>query len=281
MDEPTEGLAPVIVAQVEDMLHRLAEADDMAVLVIEQNIGVATAVSETVAIMVNGRVNRLVPSATLAQDRELQQRLLGVGRHGDDGGEPTQAAAEQAAGTPGPVRAASPPGPVRVYVSNPVPPTRWSQPVQAAQIERAARTATAPPLRGVEAGGGGRAPSAQRPSEPHVVVAGTFDTKGAELRYIRDILQAEGLRTRPSTFRPRAAFRAPRCRPSRSRCTTAAARRRSSRPTAARRWPPWPTPSATGSGARRASPASSRRAARAARRWRRRGCARCRSACRR
>src|ERR1700689_4521457 len=45
MDEPTEGLAPVIVAQVEDMLVRLGEEGDIAVLVIEQNIGVATAVA--------------------------------------------------------------------------------------------------------------------------------------------------------------------------------------------------------------------------------------------
>ncbi len=57
MDEPTEGLAPVIVAQVEEMLVRLGEEGDIAVLVIEQNIGVATAVSAEVAIMVNGRVN--------------------------------------------------------------------------------------------------------------------------------------------------------------------------------------------------------------------------------
>ena len=83
MDEPTEGLAPVIVAQVEEMLVRLGEEGDISVLVIEQNIGVATAVSRNVAIMVNGRVNRLIDSARLASDRDLQQRLLGVGRHAD------------------------------------------------------------------------------------------------------------------------------------------------------------------------------------------------------
>ena len=60
MDEPTEGLAPVIVTQVEEMLVRLGEDGDMSVLVIEQNIGVATAVSGNVAIMVNGRVNRII-----------------------------------------------------------------------------------------------------------------------------------------------------------------------------------------------------------------------------
>ena len=85
MDEPTEGLAPVIVAQVEEMLVRLGEDGDMSVLVIEQNIGVATAISRNVAIMVNGRVNRIIESARLAADRDLQQRLLGVGLHGDLG----------------------------------------------------------------------------------------------------------------------------------------------------------------------------------------------------
>ena len=84
MDEPTEGLAPVIVAQVDDILVRLAEDGEIAVLVIEQNIGVATAVAETVAIMVNGRINRLIDSRELAADRDLQERLLGVGRHGHE-----------------------------------------------------------------------------------------------------------------------------------------------------------------------------------------------------
>ncbi len=63
MDEPTEGLAPVIVSQVEEMLVRLGEESDMAILVIEQNIGVATTVSENVAIMVNGRFNRIIEFA--------------------------------------------------------------------------------------------------------------------------------------------------------------------------------------------------------------------------
>ena len=83
MDEPTEGLAPVIVAQVRDLLIRLASEEDLSVLVVEQNIGVATAVSDRVAIMVNGRVNRIMEAGELARDRDLQQRLLGVGRHSD------------------------------------------------------------------------------------------------------------------------------------------------------------------------------------------------------
>src|SRR6201988_3960614 len=84
MDEPTEGLAPVIVAHVEETLVRLAAESDVSILVIEQNIGVATQMSDPVAIMVNGRIHRIIASQTLAADRDLQQRLLGVGRHGSD-----------------------------------------------------------------------------------------------------------------------------------------------------------------------------------------------------
>src|ERR1700742_1272093 len=125
MDEPTEGLAPVIVAQVEEMLVRLGEDGDISVLVIEQNIGVATAISANVAIMVNGRINRIIDSARLAADRELQQRLLGVGLHTDLDPDVPAAGTEA---KPAPQQA-RPGGPIRVYISNPTPPTRWSQPV--------------------------------------------------------------------------------------------------------------------------------------------------------
>ncbi|MGA0598691.1 ABC transporter permease [Enterovirga sp. CN4-39] len=195
MDEPTEGLAPVIVAQVEEMLVALAEAGDIAILVIEQNIGVATEMSDPVAIMVNGRVNRIIASATLAGDRDLQQRLLGVGRHGHD---ETDGVTEPASAQAAPASRPPPTGPTRVYVSNPVLPTRWSQPVPASRIEAQARTLSRPVLATLD----GRRVSATGPlasnvvGEPVVIVAGTLDTKGDELRFIRDILREEGLRTR-------------------------------------------------------------------------------------
>jgi len=194
MDEPTEGLAPVIVAQVEDMLVRLGDEGDIAVLVIEQNIGVATTVSKHVAIMVNGRVNRVIESARLASDRDLQQRLLGVGRHGDDA--PEDEATDAVATRPAAV-ARAPTGPTRVYVSNPVPPTRWSQPVPIARIEASARTLSSGVLRLEDSARPRRdvsvAPSA---GPPTVLVVGTLDTKGEELRFIRDIIASSGLRAR-------------------------------------------------------------------------------------
>jgi uncharacterized protein (UPF0261 family) len=194
MDEPTEGLAPVIVAHVEEMLVRLAEQGDVAILVIEQNIGVATEMSDPVAIMVNGRINRIIASATLAGDRELQQRLLGVGRHGHDETDGAAGGAETRAPSPAAAPAA---GPTRVYNANPVIPTRWSQPVPAARIEAQARTISRPVLATLDGRSvGDRRGAPAVSAEPHVIVVGTLDTKGDELRYIRDLIRAEGVRAR-------------------------------------------------------------------------------------
>jgi uncharacterized protein (UPF0261 family)/ABC-type branched-subunit amino acid transport system ATPase component len=193
MDEPTEGLAPVIVAQVEEMLQQLAEDGDMDVLVIEQNIGVATAVADTVAIMVNGRINRLIESGELAGDRDLQERLLGVGRHGhedipDNGRAPRPGASTADGGAV--------PGPTRIYVSNPRTPTRWSQPVPVPQIVAQARTSSLASRQVAQLPQRSTVSQSTVGSDPYVVVAGTLDTKGDELRLIRDILKENGLRTR-------------------------------------------------------------------------------------
>ena len=83
MDEPTEGLAPVIVEQVEAMLRRLADEGEISVLLVEQNLGVAMDIAERVAVMVNGRIARVTTPTELGADRDLQQRLLGV-RASDD-----------------------------------------------------------------------------------------------------------------------------------------------------------------------------------------------------
>jgi uncharacterized protein (UPF0261 family)/ABC-type branched-subunit amino acid transport system ATPase component len=191
MDEPTEGLAPIIIERVEQILLNLAEEGEVGVLVVEQNIGVATAVAEKVAIMINGRVNRVMEAARLEADRELQQRLLGVGQHSAE--EP----AEESAAVPAPngERRAKSRGPIRVYVSNPTMPTRWSQPVPVAQIEAVARTHTIAP----EAAAVDTAPAVDlrpihRGGAAPVIIAGTLDTKGAELRFIRDQIAGAGVR---------------------------------------------------------------------------------------
>ncbi len=211
LDEPTEGLAPVIVDHVEQLLSTLAEESDVAILLIEQNISVATSISEDVAIMVNGRISRVMPAKQLANDRALQERLLGVGRHSHDDMEidvpeysPAAAPEPERTEQAGTDEAEPAPVPVpekstgRVYV----PPTRWSS--AAWKEDKAASTPVSkpadPPPRPFDA-----APEPIYREKPtaldalrgnDVLVVGTFDTKGAELRYIRDCIAEQGLRIR-------------------------------------------------------------------------------------
>jgi branched-chain amino acid transport system ATP-binding protein len=77
MDEPSEGLAPVIVDQLIEVLKGLAR-EGMGVLLVEQNLRVATEVARQVVIMVTGRVAARMASAELAADSDLQRRYLGV-----------------------------------------------------------------------------------------------------------------------------------------------------------------------------------------------------------
>jgi uncharacterized protein (UPF0261 family) len=178
MDEPTEGLAPVIVEQVEQMLLTLAAEGEMAILVIEQNIGVATAISDRVAIMVNGQINRIMDAQALAADRDLQQRLLGVGRHGED--EAAPAAVAQAAADLADVyrvdRGVGGFAPVTAL------PNRWNLPV--AELRAVAVKPEQPKIFAI--------PFAERIGRT-VLVAGTFDTKGVELRFMADRLKALGI----------------------------------------------------------------------------------------
>ena len=80
LDEPTEGLSPLVVAQVVNVLHQLAHAR-MGILLIEQNLAVAAAVAEEITIMVSGRIALRTKSAVLLADEALQRRYLGVTAH--------------------------------------------------------------------------------------------------------------------------------------------------------------------------------------------------------
>jgi len=77
MDEPSEGLAPVIVEQLVATLRQLA-ASGLAILLVEQRLAVATAVASRIAIMLSGRIVLETSAEELLADPALQQRYLGV-----------------------------------------------------------------------------------------------------------------------------------------------------------------------------------------------------------
>ena len=78
MDEPTEGLSPVMVEVVVKMLKSLVAEGKISVFLIEQNIGVAIDVADSVGVMVNGQITKILPAKKLATNRILIQELLGL-----------------------------------------------------------------------------------------------------------------------------------------------------------------------------------------------------------
>ena len=77
MDEPSEGLAPTIVEGLIATVKRLSD-EGMGILVVEQNLGVATALAERQLVMVAGRIATETTSEALSGDPDAQRRYLGV-----------------------------------------------------------------------------------------------------------------------------------------------------------------------------------------------------------
>jgi uncharacterized protein (UPF0261 family)/ABC-type branched-subunit amino acid transport system ATPase component len=202
MDEPTEGLAPVIVEQVAQALKSLAADGQIAVLLIEQNLGVALEVADRVGVMVNGRIAQQMTAAELAADRDLQERLLGVKSGGHDEPEPEPAAPEDAP-------------PAQIYTvrrahADGAPALDEMAPRTVRGFNRWNAGGTAGPVSDIARAAAPKMPStstltpARRgsviefpvsaSSARAAYVAGTFDTKGRELFYLRQCLEKLGLR---------------------------------------------------------------------------------------
>jgi branched-chain amino acid transport system ATP-binding protein len=77
LDEPSEGLAPLLVSEVGRVLARL-KARGLGMLLVEQNIALALAVADRVYVMSKGRiVYDGIPDA-LAADEDVKRRYLGI-----------------------------------------------------------------------------------------------------------------------------------------------------------------------------------------------------------
>ncbi len=207
MDEPTEGLAPVIVEQVAQALRTLGSEGRMGILLIEQNLGVAISVADRIGVMVNGRIAHELSAAELAADRALQERLLGVRAGGHDEDQAAQEApppadapgvqvltVRRAHGDGAPSLDDLQPRTVRGF-------TRWNAGGTAApaadiprQTELRAGSAPAAPSMPAAASGTVVEFPVAASSARAAYVAGTFDTKGRELNFLRQCLEKLGLR---------------------------------------------------------------------------------------
>ena len=205
MDEPTEGLAPVIVEHVAASLRTLVAEGEIAILLIEQNLGVALDVADNIGVMVNGRIAHQMPAAQLAADRTLQEQLLGV-RSGGHHDEPEPEAADA---LPPPAPAAA----VQVYTvqrahGGGAPSLDDLAPRTVRGYNRWNVGGTAAPAADIARGGTANAsPAPSAPASAKVLefpvaatsgraayVVGTFDTKARELFFLRQCLEKLGLR---------------------------------------------------------------------------------------
>lgn len=79
LDEPLEGLAPVICEELMAALSRLAAGGDMTVLLVEQRIRSALDFADRVVVLERGRIAWSGAPAALAGEPATVERLLGVG----------------------------------------------------------------------------------------------------------------------------------------------------------------------------------------------------------
>ncbi len=77
MDEPSEGLAPAIIENLTEVFIKLAE-EGLRILLIEQNLAVATALADRQLVMIAGEIAAETTAGELGGSPELQRRFLGV-----------------------------------------------------------------------------------------------------------------------------------------------------------------------------------------------------------
>jgi branched-chain amino acid transport system ATP-binding protein len=79
MDEPSEGLAPTIMERLVEVCQTLLQ-EGLGLLLIEQKLGVATALAERQLVMIAGEIAAETTASALTADPDAQQRYLGVTR---------------------------------------------------------------------------------------------------------------------------------------------------------------------------------------------------------
>jgi branched-chain amino acid transport system ATP-binding protein len=77
LDEPTEGLAPVIIQQIGATIRRL-KAEGFTILLVEQNFRFAATIADRHYVMEHGRIMEMIPNAQLDASMDKLHEYLGV-----------------------------------------------------------------------------------------------------------------------------------------------------------------------------------------------------------
>ena len=80
LDEPLEGLAPIVVEELLRSIARVVRDEGLSAVIVEQNPRLILGMTQQAVILDRGSVAHAAPSAELAQDTATLDRLLGVAR---------------------------------------------------------------------------------------------------------------------------------------------------------------------------------------------------------
>lgn len=79
MDEPSEGLAPLLVSEIGDVLYRL-KREGLSIFLVEQNVPLALRISDYAYILSNGQIIHHCSAEELARNEDLQAEYIGVSK---------------------------------------------------------------------------------------------------------------------------------------------------------------------------------------------------------
>jgi branched-chain amino acid transport system ATP-binding protein len=82
LDEPSLGLAPMMVEEIFDIVTKLVRTDGLGVLLVEQNAALALSIAEYVYVMENGRIVMDGPANVVKDNADIREFYLGINEGG-------------------------------------------------------------------------------------------------------------------------------------------------------------------------------------------------------
>ena len=79
LDEPLEGLAPIVVEALSEAFTTLVSEKNLAMILVEQHTEIALSLTEDAVVIERGRIVHRARSAELARDPDMAERVLGLG----------------------------------------------------------------------------------------------------------------------------------------------------------------------------------------------------------
>jgi len=78
LDEPSLGLAPLLVREIYEIIHRINAEQEMSILLVEQNVRAALGIADHGYVMENGRIVLAGPAESLRDNEDVKEFYMGL-----------------------------------------------------------------------------------------------------------------------------------------------------------------------------------------------------------